>query len=235
MNITITGKELKATDAIKDYIEEKLARIKKYFADESIDVTVTIKKENVATEIAEMYVSVKGVSYKAVTEDKDLYASIDKDIDILEGQIRKAKTKREKMQKDSSIKQITITGEESKTIEDEVVKTAVSEAVTNCIIHGYDNKQGIVKINAKLKENEIIIIISDKGKGIENIDVAKEPLYTTKPNLERSGMGFTIMESFMDSMKVESVLGLGTKVTMSKIIKPKEEKEEEDFEMLIKD
>ena len=83
MNITITGKELKATDAIKDYIEEKLARIKKYFADESIDVTVTIKKENVATEIAEMYVSVKGVSYKAVTEDKDLYAAIDKDIDIL--------------------------------------------------------------------------------------------------------------------------------------------------------
>jgi stage II sporulation protein AB (anti-sigma F factor) len=115
------------------------------------------------------------------------------------------------------------------------IKTAVSEAVTNCIIHGYDNKQGIVKIAAKLKENEIIIVISDKGKGIENIDVAKEPLYTTKPNLERSGMGFTIMESFMDSMKVESVLGLGTKVTMSKIIKPKEEKEEEDFEMLIKD
>ena len=115
------------------------------------------------------------------------------------------------------------------------IKTAVSEAVTNCIIHGYDNKQGIVKITAKLKENEIIIIISDKGKGIENIDVAKEPLYTTKPNLERSGMGFTIMESFMDSMKVESVLGLGTKVTMSKIIKPKEEKKEEDIEMLIKD
>ena len=68
------------------------------------------------------------------------------------------------------------------------IKTAVSEAVTNCIIHGYDNKQGIVKITAKLKENEIIIIISDKGKGIENIDVAKEPLYTTKPNLERSGI-----------------------------------------------
>lgn len=116
------------------------------------------------------------------------------------------------------------------------IKTAVSEAVTNCIIHGYDNKQGIVKIVAKLKENQIIIEISDKGKGIENIDVAKEPLYTTKPNLERSGMGFTIMESFMDNMEVESILGLGTKITMSKTIKPKEEKkEEEDFEMLIKD
>ncbi|MBR3882307.1 MAG: ribosome-associated translation inhibitor RaiA [Clostridia bacterium] len=124
MNITITGKELKATDAIKDYIEEKLARIKKYFADESIDVTVTIKKENVATEIAEMYVSVKGVSYKAVTEDKDLYAAIDKDIDILEGQIRKTKAKREKMMKDSSIKQMNISGvAEEKAVEDEVIKS----------------------------------------------------------------------------------------------------------------
>ena len=124
MNITITGKELKATDAIKDYIEEKLARIKKYFADESIDVTVTIKKENVATEIAEMYVSVKGVSYKAVTEDKDLYAAIDKDIDILEGQIRKTKAKREKIMKDSSIKQMNISGvAEEKAVEDEVIKS----------------------------------------------------------------------------------------------------------------
>ena len=113
------------------------------------------------------------------------------------------------------------------------IKTAVSEAVTNCIIHGYDKKQGIVKIISKLKENEIIIEISDKGKGIENIDEAKEPLYTTKPNLERSGMGFTIMESFMDKMEVESVLGLGTKVTMSKIIKPKTDNEDEDFKMLV--
>ena len=112
------------------------------------------------------------------------------------------------------------------------IKTAVSEAVTNCIIHGYDKKQGIVKIVAKLKEQEIIIEISDKGKGIENIEAAKEPLYTTKPNLERSGMGLTIMESFMDKMEIESILGLGTKVTMSKIIKPKEESEEEEFEMI---
>ena len=80
------------------------------------------------------------------------------------------------------------------------IKTAVSEAVTNSIIHGYDKKQGVVKISAWLKSNEIIIEISDKGKGIENIDQAKEPLYTTKPNLERSGMGFTILENFMDNM-----------------------------------
>ena len=113
------------------------------------------------------------------------------------------------------------------------IKTAVSEAVTNCIIHGYDGKQGIVKVSAKLKKTEVIIEISDKGKGIENINEAKEPLYTTKPNLERYGMGFTIMESFMDKMKVESILGLGTKVTMSKIIKPKIESEEEQFEALL--
>ena len=117
------------------------------------------------------------------------------------------------------------------------IKTAVSEAVTNCIIHGYENKQGIVKIIARLKENEIIIEISDNGKGIENVEIAKEPLYTTKPNLERSGMGFTIMENFMDSMEVESIVGLGTKVTMSKIISKPEEDEEisQDFLMITKD
>lgn len=115
------------------------------------------------------------------------------------------------------------------------IKTAVSEAVTNCIIHGYENQQGIVKIIGRLKEDEIILEISDKGKGIENVDIAKEPLYTTKPNLERSGMGFTIMESFMDTMEIESIVGLGTKVTMTKKIKPKPEKEEEEFQMLTKD
>ncbi len=112
------------------------------------------------------------------------------------------------------------------------IKTAVSEAVTNSIIHGYDKKQGIVKVVSKLTDNEIIIEISDKGKGIENIEAAKEPLFTTKPNLERSGMGFTIMESFMDKMEVESILGLGTKVTMSKVIKPKQINEDEEFEIL---
>lgn len=115
------------------------------------------------------------------------------------------------------------------------IKTAVSEAVTNSIIHGYEDKQGIIKVVCKLKENEIIIEISDTGKGIEDIEAAKEPLYTTKPNLERSGMGFTIMESFMDSMEIESIVGLGTKVTMSKKIKEKEEKTEDEFEILVND
>lgn len=115
------------------------------------------------------------------------------------------------------------------------IKTAVSEAVTNSIIHGYEDKQGIIKIVCRLKENEIIIEISDTGKGIEDIEAAKEPLYTTKPNLERSGMGFTIMESFMDSMEIESIVGLGTKVTMSKKIKEREEKTEDEFGILVND
>ena len=99
------------------------------------------------------------------------------------------------------------------------IKTAVSEAVTNCIIHGYENSEGIIKINCKLDKRKVIIEVSDTGKGIENIDIAREPLYTTKADLERSGMGFTIMESFMDELKIESILGLGTKVTMTKEVK----------------
>jgi stage II sporulation protein AB (anti-sigma F factor) len=99
------------------------------------------------------------------------------------------------------------------------IKTAVSEAVTNCIIHGYENSKGIIKIVSRILENELEIEISDTGKGIENVELAKKPLYTSKSNIERSGMGFTIMESFMDEMNVESVVGLGTKITMKKKIK----------------
>lgn len=98
------------------------------------------------------------------------------------------------------------------------IKTAVSEAVTNSIIHAYEDREGVIKIACKLFADSILIEISDTGKGIENIDMAKEPLYTSKPNLERSGMGFTIMESFMDELNIESVVGLGTKITMRKII-----------------
>ena len=106
------------------------------------------------------------------------------------------------------------------------IKTAVSEAVTNAIVHGYEDKIGTVTIICKIYENEVFIEISDNGKGIENIEMAKQPLYTTRPNLERSGMGFTIMESFMDDLNVQSILGLGTKVTMKKRIKQTEEIED---------
>ena len=106
------------------------------------------------------------------------------------------------------------------------IKTAVSEAVTNCVIHGYEDSTGIIKVECKLKDNWVEIQISDSGKGIEDIELAKKPLYTTKANLERSGMGFTIMESFMDEMKVESIPGMGTKITMKKYINISEDKEE---------
>lgn len=104
------------------------------------------------------------------------------------------------------------------------IKTSVSEAVTNSIIHAYPSKDGIVKLRARLiGDDEIEIEVSDTGEGIENVDEARAPLFTTKGNIERSGMGFTIMENFMDELKVESILGLGTKVTMSKKIKKQKE------------
>lgn len=122
MNIVITGKELKATEAIKEYVEKKLERIEKYFEGEEINASVKIKNER-EMQIAEMQISVKGYSIRAVTETKDLYASIDKDIDILEGQIRKIKTKKEKMNKDESIRlKEANTSNEMTTVEKEVIK-----------------------------------------------------------------------------------------------------------------
>ena len=105
------------------------------------------------------------------------------------------------------------------------IKTAVSEAVTNSIIHGYEDEEGIVKVKATLLDNVIEIEISDNGKGIEDVELARKPLYTTKSNLERSGMGFTIMESFMDEVNIHSVVGIGTKITMKKKIKKEREQQ----------
>lgn len=117
------------------------------------------------------------------------------------------------------------------------IKTAVSEAVTNSIIHGYENLQGYGKIARKtvpaaqdreqgkkvrihciLNDKSLHIEISDRGKGIADVDQAMEPLFTTKPDLDRSGMGFAFMEAFMDSLEVESTLGEGTTVRMTKKI-----------------
>lgn len=98
------------------------------------------------------------------------------------------------------------------------IKTAVSEAVTNSIIHGYNNEKGVIYITAAVSDNEIIIEIKDFGKGIEDIERAREPLYTSQPELERSGMGFTVMESFMDYVDVISEQNFGTTVTMRKKI-----------------
>jgi len=96
------------------------------------------------------------------------------------------------------------------------IKTAVSEAVTNSIIHGYGKEDGIISIEAEINDNEVMISVQDKGVGIENVQMAMQPLYTSRPDLERSGMGFTVMETFMDSLAVESEKDSGTKVTMKK-------------------
>ena len=99
------------------------------------------------------------------------------------------------------------------------VKTAVSEGVTNAIVHGYPNSVGEVRLECSIAENKIHINISDNGVGIDNLSEALEPFYTTKPDQERSGMGFTIMKSFMDKVVVQSEKGKGTKIYMEKTIK----------------
>lgn len=98
------------------------------------------------------------------------------------------------------------------------IKTAVSEAVTNCIIHGYEGGEGIIYMNMKVVDNEFEIEITDEGVGIEDVSRAMEPMYTTKEDEERSGMGFCFMEAFMDELNVESEKGKGTKVVMKKYI-----------------
>ena len=98
------------------------------------------------------------------------------------------------------------------------VKTAVSEAVTNAIIHGYDKEIQKIWIRCRLEDSTIYIEVEDEGKGMEDIKKAMQPLFTTKPELERSGMGFSFMEAFMDIIQVESKVGQGTTVKMKKEI-----------------
>lgn len=96
------------------------------------------------------------------------------------------------------------------------IKTAVSEAVTNAIIHGYNSEDGEVLITGELSGRTVTYTITDNGCGIEDVNKARQPLYTGKPESERSGMGFSIMEAFMDELIIESEPGKGTKITMSK-------------------
>ncbi|MGN1104752.1 MAG: anti-sigma F factor [Candidatus Coproplasma sp.] len=103
------------------------------------------------------------------------------------------------------------------------VKTAVSEAVTNCTVHAYRGNLGIITIECEVEEERIHIKISDTGKGIPDVEKAVQPFYTTLPDDERSGMGFTIMQTFMDEFRVNSVEGEGTVVYMVKCFKPEVE------------
>jgi len=99
------------------------------------------------------------------------------------------------------------------------IKTAVSEAVTNAIIHGYDSRGDCdVVVKARISDNEVFIEVTDSGRGIADVEQAREPLYTSKPDEERSGMGFTVMEEFMDGLEVFSTPGAGTSIKMRKKI-----------------
>ena len=98
----------------------------------------------------------------------------------------------------------------------EDVKTAVSEAVTNAVIHGYKEQGGTIEISCVLEKDLLKMEITDQGCGIENVEQAMEPMFTTRPDLERSGMGFSFMEAFMDCLEVESTVGKGTRVIMEK-------------------
>lgn len=155
MKIKITGKELKITDAINDYAEKKLDRIDKYFEDAEAEVTLRTEKN---AQIAEIYVVANGEKYRAVTEDKDLYASIDKDIDILEGQIRKSKTKKEKMQKDASLKTMETLGSDRKEIVNEIVKTSYYE------IKPMLPEDAMLKLQEQPTHNFLAFINVDTGK-----------------------------------------------------------------------
>lgn len=107
------------------------------------------------------------------------------------------------------------------------VKTAVSEAVTNAIIHGYgyenENREDSVELCCDREGQQLIVTVEDHGVGIADVEQARNPFYTTKPELERSGMGFTFMEAFMDKVEVCSQLGVGTKVVMWKYIERESE------------
>lgn len=98
------------------------------------------------------------------------------------------------------------------------IKTAISEAITNAIIHAYEGKVHKIRMECRIEERSLYICVIDYGKGIEDIEKAMEPLFTTKPELDRSGMGFAFMEAFMDELRVESTPGEGTSVYMKKTI-----------------
>ena len=155
MKIKIVGKELKITDALNDYVEKKLERIDKYFENAEADVTLRTEKNE---QIAEIYVNANGEKYRAVTEDKDLYASIDKDIDILEGQIRKMKTKKEKMMRDGSLKMMGTIDDKVSEISNEIIKTSYYE------IKPITPEDAVLKLQEKPSHNFLTFINVDTGK-----------------------------------------------------------------------
>jgi len=155
MNITISGKDVKATEAIKDYVDKKMERLEKYFG-EDFDVSLTIKTER-EEQIAEMTVKAKVDTYRAVTAHKDLYASIDKNLDILEGQIRKIKTRKDKANKEDSIKNLVVDTKKEE-IENEIIKTVYYD------IKPMTPEDAILKLQEKPADKFITFINSETNK-----------------------------------------------------------------------
>lgn len=155
MKIKMIGKELKITEAMNDYVEKKLDRIDKYFEDAEADVTLKTEKNE---QIAEICVFANGEKYRAVTEDKDLYASIDKDIDILEGQIRKMKTKKEKMMRDGSLRTMEVSEDKIAEISNEIIKTSYYE------IKPITPEDAVLELQERPTHNFLTFINVETGK-----------------------------------------------------------------------
>ena len=155
MKIKTIGKELEITEALNNYVERKLDRIDKYFEDAEADVTLRTEKNE---QIAEICIISNGQKFRAVTEDKDLYASIDKDIDILEGQIRKAKTKKEKMMREGTLKNVEVVSDKISEISNEIIKTEYYE------IKPISPEDAVLKLQEKPTHNFITFINVETGK-----------------------------------------------------------------------
>ena len=158
MKIKITGKDLKATEAIKEYLEKKCERLQKYSEDE-IDVQVTIKTEGI-NQVAELSAAINGDIYRAVTENKDLYASIDKNIDIIEGQIRKTKAKKEKQNMSGSIKakEDIRFGAEDHKVENEILITSYYE------LKPMSSEDAKLVLSERIQDKFLVFVNIDTGK-----------------------------------------------------------------------
>jgi putative sigma-54 modulation protein len=155
MNVTILGKDLKATEAIKDYVDKKVERLVKYFG-EDFDVSVTIRTER-NEQIAEMTIKAKSEVFRAVTAHNDLYASIDKNVDIVEGQVRKMKTKKERSNRDDTVKNLPVDVQEVE-VENEIIKTLYYD------LKPITPEDAILKLQEKPSDRFITFINSDTNK-----------------------------------------------------------------------
>lgn len=166
MKVTIKGKDIQVTEAIKNYVEDKSNRLQKYFEDDNVELYVTMKKEG-ENQVAEMQLNVSSETVRATTGDKDLYASIDKDVDILEGQIRKIKTKKDKKNMTESIKAKEEMRSVSSSIENEIIKRNVysikpmGEEDAKLLLAGRPSDKFLTFINIDTRKVNVIYRLND--------------------------------------------------------------------------